>query len=180
MAIRNGFEPVTDADYQRIRELHAQGLGRNEIMKATGRGASVVSRLAREMGLQFTRGGEVATATAARQADNKARRGLAVQRLYDRVERIQDRLDEDDYRYQHVTHTGLVVTVTDEYPPAADEKHLASAVTGYLNAAARLEAIDAGDGADDARSMLGKIMTGLADVYREQQEADTEGAGDDP
>jgi hypothetical protein len=36
-------------------------------------------------------------------------------------------------------------------------------------------------GADQARTMVGRLMTGIADLYREQQqEAADEGAGDGP
>ncbi|MFB7908125.1 helix-turn-helix domain-containing protein [Kitasatospora sp. NPDC056076] len=165
--------PVTDEVRAEILRLHAENLSRNEIMRRVDRSARTVTETVHDAGLTFARSAQVVAATNARQADNKDRRTRAVQRLYDRVERIQDRLAEDEYRYQHVTHTGMVVTVSDEYPPASDEKHLAGAVTGYLNAAARLEAIDAGTGADDALSMLGALAAGIA-RYAEE---DTGGEG---
>ncbi|MGW3072358.1 helix-turn-helix domain-containing protein [Kitasatospora sp. NPDC001132] len=154
--------PVTDEVRAEILRLHAEGLSRNEIMRRVDRSARTVTETVHNAGLAFARSEQVIAATRARQADNRDRRTRAVQRIYDRVERIQDRLEEDEYSYQHVTHTGMVVTITDEYPPAADEKHLGSAVTGYLNSAARLEAVDAGTGADEALSMLGALAAGIA------------------
>ncbi|MFD0347325.1 hypothetical protein ACFQ0M_17205 [Kitasatospora aburaviensis] len=50
-----------------------------------------------------------------------------------------------------------------------------------LDRSLKLEPIRDDSGADAARSMVGQLMAGLAEVYREQQEeACSEGAGDAP
>ncbi|MFD0347324.1 hypothetical protein ACFQ0M_17200 [Kitasatospora aburaviensis] len=80
---------TTDEDYDNVRRLHAQGLGRNEIMRATGRSANLVSRLAREMGLSFVRGPEVAVATEARRQDLAARRIALAEQLQADAENLR-------------------------------------------------------------------------------------------
>ncbi|MEV0660140.1 helix-turn-helix domain-containing protein [Actinomadura luteofluorescens] len=67
--------PITDADRQRVAQLHGEGKSRNEIARAIGRAQSTVSKIARELGLSFDRS-RTAKATEAVQADNKARRTI--------------------------------------------------------------------------------------------------------
>lgn len=66
--------PVTDADREQVRRLHAEGASRNAIARQLGRSASTVSKIARELGLAFSGGARVAAATEARRADAAARR----------------------------------------------------------------------------------------------------------
>ncbi|MGW1678517.1 helix-turn-helix domain-containing protein [Saccharopolyspora sp. NPDC002376] len=47
--------PITDADRERVRELHTQGKTRNHIASEIGRSPSTVSKIARELGLSFDR-----------------------------------------------------------------------------------------------------------------------------
>ncbi|WP_221761289.1 helix-turn-helix domain-containing protein [Kibdelosporangium aridum] len=64
---------ITDADHDRVRELHAEGKTRNDIARAIGRSPSTVTGIARKLGLTFDRSA-TAAATHARQIDNRARR----------------------------------------------------------------------------------------------------------
>jgi len=65
--------PVTDAERERVRALHAQGLNCREIADEIGRARSTVSVIARDLGLSFDRA-QTQQATAARQVDARARR----------------------------------------------------------------------------------------------------------
>ncbi|MGP4019968.1 helix-turn-helix domain-containing protein [Saccharopolyspora sp. 5N708] len=65
--------PVTEQERERVRELHAQGKTRNAIAKIMGRSPGTISTIARELGLAFDRSA-TAAASAAKAADNKARR----------------------------------------------------------------------------------------------------------
>lgn len=47
--------PITDADRERVRELHVQGKTRNDIAREIGRAPSTVSKPARALGLPFDR-----------------------------------------------------------------------------------------------------------------------------
>src|SRR5690606_40817928 len=58
------IRPVTDAERARVRELHAQNKGRNEIAEAIGRSAGTITNLAREMGLSFDRSATAAATEA--------------------------------------------------------------------------------------------------------------------
>ncbi|GGY28050.1 helix-turn-helix domain-containing protein [Streptomyces xanthochromogenes] len=67
-------DPITDADREAVRRLHAEGKSRNAIARETGRSAATVSKIAAEQGLAFSGGARVAAATQARTADATARR----------------------------------------------------------------------------------------------------------
>ncbi|MFG2425409.1 hypothetical protein ACGFWD_41270 [Streptomyces sp. NPDC048448] len=75
--------PVTDAERERVRELHAAGKGRNEIAKILGRGGRTISDIAQSLGLSFGRAAQVQQATEIRTADLAARRAATAQRLQD-------------------------------------------------------------------------------------------------
>ena len=151
-----------------MRELHTAGLSRNDIAREIGRSPSTVSKIARELGIHFDRAA-TAAATMAKQRDNRARRADLVARLYTRAETILDRLEAPVYDYTATTVRGIE-TATLDHVPAPDEKALAGAISAHLAAAARLEAIDADQGAGEARSMLAE----LADRLRTAWQASTE------
>jgi hypothetical protein len=153
---------ITDADRDRVRELHAEGKTRNNIARAIGRSPSTVTGIARSLGLSFDRTA-TAAATHARQIDNRARRTEIVGRLYDRAEQILGRLEAKRYTFTATTVNGIE-TKTLDHVPAPDEKALASAMSTHLGAAARLEQVDADKGSEGAKSMLGGLAVALGIV----------------
>jgi hypothetical protein len=162
MAVR----PLTDAERAEILRRHAAGETRNQIVAATGRSAGTVSNVVAATGLSFARAPEVVAATEARKIDNKVRRVAIVDRLYTRTEAVLDRLEAEQYLYVLAGPDGPE-TIRAEHPPAQDERHLSTSISGYLATAARLEAVDAGDGAVDARSMLGALAEGIRRIAGE-------------
>lgn len=64
---------LTPEEIERIRELHADGKGRNEIARALGRSFRTISLHCEKLGLTFDRTATMA-ATKARQADFAVRR----------------------------------------------------------------------------------------------------------
>ncbi|GAA0371702.1 helix-turn-helix domain-containing protein [Streptomyces blastmyceticus] len=76
-------EPITNTDREQVRRLHAAGKSRNAIARETGRSAATVSKVARELGLEFSGGARVAAATEARRADAAARRELLAEESLD-------------------------------------------------------------------------------------------------
>lgn len=52
-------KPVTDEERERVRQLHAEGKGRNEIAEILGRGGRTISTIAKDLGLSFSRAAEV-------------------------------------------------------------------------------------------------------------------------
>ncbi|GAA2457016.1 helix-turn-helix domain-containing protein [Streptomyces macrosporus] len=176
MGLRKNQRPVTDADYEQVRKLHGQNLGRNEIARRMQRSPRTISVIAEELGLTFDRT-MTAAATEARKIDAKARRAALIDRAYGRAERVFDRLEADQYKFTSTTVNGIETEVLD-HVPAHEEKALAGAITQYLNQAAKLEALDSDDGVEAAKGMVGQLLTGLSAVYREQQQS--EGDGDAP
>ncbi|MCX4581987.1 hypothetical protein [Streptomyces sp. NBC_01481] len=53
MVLRRDYRPVTEEGYDAVAELHAQGLGRNEIARQINRAQRTVSLIAQELGLEF-------------------------------------------------------------------------------------------------------------------------------
>jgi hypothetical protein len=172
--------PVTQADYDQIRGLHAQGLSRNQIMRETGRSANVVSRIAKELGLSFTRGPEVAAATEARRIDLAARRVALAEALHLDAERLRAQL----WQPATVFAFGGRDNVYEEHllpePPAADKRAIMSTLGMAVDRSLKLSPPADDSGADAARSMVGRLMAGLAEVYGAQQQEADEGAGDAP
>ncbi|MEU5847452.1 helix-turn-helix domain-containing protein [Saccharopolyspora shandongensis] len=151
--------PVTDADRDRVRALHAQGKTRNDIAREIGRSPSTVSKLAHAAGLSFDRT-KTAAATAAKQRDNQARRADLVGRLYGRGEAILDRVEAPRYKFTTATVNGIETKALD-HVPAQEEKALATAVSSHLAAAAKLEAVDTDRGTGAVRSMIGSLAHAL-------------------
>ncbi|MGW5409012.1 helix-turn-helix domain-containing protein [Streptomyces spiralis] len=89
-----GSGPVTDEERERVRELHAEGKGRNEIAELLGRSGRTISKIADRLGLSFARAAEVRAATEVRQADLADRRAALAQRLHDIAERELDKLTQ--------------------------------------------------------------------------------------
>ncbi|MFI8104716.1 helix-turn-helix domain-containing protein [Streptomyces sp. NPDC086023] len=167
--------PVTDADREQVRALHADGHGRNEIARRIGRGPRTVSVIAEQLGLSFDR---TATeqATRARVADTKARRAALIERYYAQAEKILTRLERDEHNITEVS-LGKVVRYKATDLPSADVRNLIQASSAASNQAAKLEALDTNNGVDDAKSMLGMLRDGLNAAYNAMSD---EGAGDAP
>ncbi|MFE4548875.1 helix-turn-helix domain-containing protein [Streptomyces sp. NPDC056785] len=79
--------PVTDAERERVRELHAAGMGRNEIATELGRSGRTISEIAKGLGLSFARAAQVQQATEIRTADLADRRTRFAVELQDLAER---------------------------------------------------------------------------------------------
>ncbi|RLL70306.1 helix-turn-helix domain-containing protein [Streptomyces sp. Z26] len=171
MAVNHDKRPVTDDDRQQIRVLHAEGLGRNEIARRLNRSPRTISVQATDMGLTFDRTA-TAVATAARKTDAKARRAAIIDGLYDVAEDDLAYLKQGaGYELVEVS-MGAPVRYTVDRLPAQDRRALIGGINTGTGAAARLEALDAGDGADDARSMIGQLAAGLTAAYHAMNEGD--------
>lgn len=141
---------------QRARELFDTGMSCNAIAKQLGFSPSTISGWAKREGLAFNQS-QTEDAVQTQRVSRAARRALIIDRLYDRTEKILDRLEsEDGYTYRMSFGEGTEV-VTDDDPPAADEKSLATAINIYLDRAAKLELVDDGDGVAHVDSMLGRL-----------------------
>ncbi|WP_171052895.1 helix-turn-helix domain-containing protein [Streptomyces marianii] len=176
--------PVTDETRADIRRLHAEGCGRNEIARRLVRSPRTISVEAAAMGLTFDR---TATeeATRARVADLADKRSILAEALTDDALRLtaQQWLPAKVFNIGGKDNTYTEEDVPE--PPALDKKNLMSAAGIAIEKSLRLVPLQDDGGHEAARSMVGQLMTGLAAVYREQQDTeqappDDEGDGDAP
>ncbi|MFD8685360.1 hypothetical protein [Streptomyces sp. NPDC059651] len=161
-------------DEETLRQLHADGVSRNDIARQTGWAVGTITNHAQRLGLDFDRSATRA-AVEARQVDLTDQRQRAQQRLMDHFNRQLDRA-QGRYLLTTFDHVGTFVSQLLTEPPARETKDLTAAAVQALTAAEKLT----GDsGADDARSMLGKLAAGLADLVRETEQPSEE-AGSEP
>ncbi|WP_435109942.1 hypothetical protein [Nocardiopsis synnemataformans] len=146
----------------RVRQLHAQGLGRNAIAEHIGCADSTLSKITNHLGLTFDRT-RTAEATKAKQIDAAARRAAIVERLYGQAEHILDRLEAPEHKLVEVSAGKAVRYKHDRLPPR-DINALIASVGAATEKAVRLEKLDARDGAEDVASMLGKLGDALLSV----------------
>lgn len=152
--------PWAEQDAARLVELHAAGRSLHSIATDLGRSKDTISRKAAAAGLTWDRS-KTAAAAQAVVVDNKARRALLVSRHYARAEKVLDRLEAATFTTLVPVGMGEQRPQALEFVPAIEEKALAQAVSTYLTSAARLEQIDAGDGSDTVRSLLGSLARTL-------------------
>ena len=137
--------PVTDKDRDRVRELHAQGLSRNEIARQIQRSGKTVSRLAAEQGLTFERGPEVAAATEARKVDAKARRAALALKLIDDAERLREQLFAPTLVYNFGGRDNIFEQAMIPKPSARDQQALMNAIGAAIDRSVKLDAYDRAD-----------------------------------
>lgn len=154
----------TFEDGAKAHELFEAGLSCNAIAKKLDVAPSTISAWAKREGLRFDRthvdaaNAAKAVDDAAAKFDRAAARSRIIDRLYQRVEKIQDRTDKP-YRYRVSGETGSYL-VTDDDPPAADESALSAAISRYLKEARELEQMDATNNSP-VESMLGRLALKL-------------------
>ena len=119
----------TATEDRELTKLHAAGLSLHAIAKKMGRPKSVVSKYAAALRLDWDRTG-TAAATVAVQVNNRARRALAVSRMYDRIEHLQDRLEAPTFRSVLRGLEGDTPTDLD-FVPTVDERNIADTITRY-------------------------------------------------
>ncbi|KMS70689.1 hypothetical protein ACZ91_65355 [Streptomyces regensis] len=157
---------VTDADYRAVAELHAQGLGRNEIARQIGRAQRTVSVIAAELNLTF----DVTMtedATRARVAQLAEKRTILADALMDDALRLTAQLWEPAVVFSFGGRDNEYAERDVPEPPAADKRALMTAATSAAAQSLRLVPPAADTGAQDARSMVGKLFAGLAEVAQQ-------------
>lgn len=176
MAVRKTSKggPFTEAEFQELRRLHAEGKRRNEIATLMRRSPRTISVYAEQLGLSFDRTA-TAMATQAKVIDAKARKAEIILRTYARIEKLHDRLDAtegDGYKFTTTTVHGIETEALD-HVPAQEEKHMAGALTQYLGQVLKLEALDGDPGLDAARSMLGALAEGVQKIVNSGADEDS-------
>lgn len=152
--------PVTDAQRTRVRVLHAQGLGRNEIASQMDLSPAAVTGIAQGLGLSFDRS-QTATAVAARVRTLKDRRAGIVERLYTRAEANLTRLEGDSFKTLVRGEGGAEYVDELDFVPPEHERALVGTISTALTAASKLLLEDADQGSEDAKSLLSDLGRAL-------------------
>ncbi len=166
-------EPITEADRDAVRRLHAEGKTRNQIAREIGRSGSTVSKIARSLDLSFERGPEVVAATEARRVDLAERRQQLAEALHEDAERLRAQLWAPCVVGAFGGRDNVWSEQALDKPTFSDQRQILAATSIALDKSLKLAPAEGGEGADDVRSMLGSLGAALADAF-----ADDEG-GDD-
>ncbi|TFI30156.1 helix-turn-helix domain-containing protein [Streptomyces sp. 4R-3d] len=175
MPVRN---PVTQADRDRVAELHAEGKSRNDIADLMDRSGSTISGIARKLGLTFERGPEVASATAARQADLEERRQLLATRFIDIAEDSLDRIYQETTVYSFGGKNNDYNDHTFPEAPIAERVKLMTAAAIAVDKSLKLAPAESNAGLDAAKSMLGSLGAALSEYVRAEDETADQGDGE--
>lgn len=150
-------DPVVRA---RVAALHAEGKGRNAIAAELRLGNSTVTRIAKALGLDFSRA-QTAVAVAARVRTLKERRAEIVSRLYSRAEANLDRLEAGSFKTLVRGEGGAEHVDELDFVPPEHERALVATIGTALTSAAKLELQDGDQKADDAKSLLRNLGAAL-------------------
>ncbi|MEU0199144.1 MULTISPECIES: helix-turn-helix domain-containing protein [unclassified Streptomyces] len=154
--------PVTDKDRQRVRELHAEGKGRNAIARELKRSGRTISAIADELGISFDRAAEVRVATEVRQADLEARRTAFAVRLQDIAEREADKINQPHTYFDWGGKDHDFDTYQAPEPTPADKRALMATVATAVDRSLKLVPPKDEDGSGE----VGSLLTNLFDQLR--------------
>lgn len=169
---------VTTAERAEIIRLHGEGKGRNEIARLTRRSPRTVSLICAEEDLVF----DVTMtedATRHRVAQLAALRAETAMDLHLDAMRLTQQMWEPGTVYNFGGKDNVFSKADVDELSAQDKKNLMSSAGIALEKSLKLVPPVTETGEDDARSMLGKMMTGLQQVWNEQQAATSGDEGDD-
>lgn len=161
--------PFTDDERAEVARLHAAGLGRNAISRQTGIHQRRVSLIAEALGLTFVRSPHVRAATEAKVVDAKARRAALALRLLEDAERLREALWQPCTAYNFGGKDNTFEQVMLNEPSFRDKREIAHAVGLLIDRSVRLDEYDRTSGADNERSVLGDLMTGLKQAWQDAQ-----------
>jgi hypothetical protein len=134
--------PFTDDERDQVRQLHAEGLGRNEISRRTGIHNKRVSAIAAELGLTFSRAGATATATAAKKADAASRRARLQVESLAAAEKLLGQMFAPTKVYNFGGKDNDYNEVEHLEPPFADKRAIATALQALAQTALKLAEYD--------------------------------------
>lgn len=165
--------PVTQADHDRVRELHAQGLPRNEIARQMGRSGKTISRIAGELGLSFERAGATAAATEAKKADAASRRAQLQLDALEASQRLMGQMFAETTVFNFGGKENDYNERKHPEPPFRDKQAIANAIAQLTSTALRLAEYDKATGDENEKSMLVDLRDALITI-RAQRRPPTE------
>ncbi|WEH40786.1 helix-turn-helix domain-containing protein [Streptomyces sp. AM 2-1-1] len=170
--------PVTDAERIRIRELHAEGKGRNVIAKELGRSGRTISEEAGKLGLSFAaRAGQVAAATEVRQADLADRRAQLAELLQDDAERMRAQMWQPTTVWSFGGKDNTYEDHVFPEAPADVKRTLMAATATAIDRSLKLVPPKDESGVEEGLALITQLMSGLAAVYKAQQQDQEAGEG---
>ncbi|MEU8642254.1 hypothetical protein AB0C91_10085 [Streptomyces sp. NPDC048674] len=152
---------VASERFDEFRALHTEGLGRNAIARAMGIPPCVASRTAEHLGLDFDRS-KIAAATQARLADLAERRAILAERLTEAAEKALTEMDEPTLVFAFGGKENTFASEWLDKAPANEKRALMGTAGMAIDRSLRLAPAEAAGGADEAKSMLGKLAEGIA------------------
>lgn len=175
--------PVTEEEHQLIRRLHAEGKGRNEIARITGRAQRTISVFCDAEGLVFDCTW-TEEATRHRMAQLAEKRTILAEALTDDAMLLTEQQWQPAIVFNIGGKDNVYTQQEVPEPPSDAKRNLMAAAGIAIEKSLKLVPPADDGGAEAARSMVGQLLNGLQTVYREeherQQEAADEGDGDAP
>lgn len=162
-----GRRPVTQDDYDQVRQLHAEHLPRNEIARRLDRSPHTISRIAKELGLSWDRANApgLQMATQARQADGRARRTALALALLDDAEKLRAQLFAPTVAYNFGGKDNTYNEHALTEPGFRDKRDLMHAIGIAIDRAVRLDEYDSGASLTGVVSLLDTLGKGLRERY---------------
>ncbi|MFD8771441.1 hypothetical protein [Streptomyces sp. NPDC059916] len=164
--------------WDELRELHAQGLGRNAISREMGITNSVVSRTAAHLGLEFDRT-RIQAATAARLADLAERRSLLAEDLMTDAERLRAQMWQPTLVYAFGGKDNTFASELLDEAPAAEKRALMGTAGMAIDRSLKLAPAEETSGVENAKSMLGSIGEALTAFSRTEDEREQQAEGEE-
>ncbi len=160
---------ITDADRQRIVELHAQGKGRNEIADILGVTRSAITYWARKLELRFDES-QTAEASAARLEQLKRRRLDLAEMIEQQIPALHQRLWSPVTTYERGVDSLIPVTLP--LPPLRDVRDGYTALSLALRSLSDLLTSQSNDTVAGDRSMLADLFGKLTAAVEADQASD--------
>lgn len=150
----------TPEDDETLRTLHAAGRTLGDVATTMGRSKATISRHAQLLGLGWDRT-QVARATKARAADNRARRAELEAGLLADAARLRAQLFAPTVAFNFGGKDNTYEEHDLEEPTFADKLKILQGIGVAVDRALRIAQHDSGVGTDDAKSLLGDLGRAL-------------------
>jgi hypothetical protein len=164
--------PLTDAEKQRIKELHAAGYGRNEIARQVNRPYGTITNYCQEEGLSFDRREELKAATEIRLADLADLRAYLAHKLMVTAITTEEQLHLPTKVYSFGGRDNTYNDKDVDEPPPEAKKQLMATVGIAIEKSLKLSPVQEETDVNAAKSMLTTLGEAITKVVREADTAD--------
>jgi hypothetical protein len=162
---------IGEDKWDRFRELHTAGLGRNAIARELGIEVSAISRTAAHLGLTFDRS-KILAAAEARAADIAERQSLIAERFMSVAEDSLERIYQETTVFSFGGKENEYNDHTFPEAPIAERQKLVLAAAIAVDKVLKLVPPQEASGLDSAKSMLGSLGEALTRYSREQDDSE--------